>query len=416
MRGKKLSAKTIVISLAGALLLMIIIPIILNGLKRPSNIYKVKRENFEAIITCKGEIQSEKAVLITIPDIFGDRTLEIYDSQIKDLIPEGSIVKKGDYVALLDQGRIKELKESNMEALKKVIFNFNDARIDSAVDLVALRDGIDQFHFDVENKKVELEQSVYESPAFQRKSEMAYGRVLRQMEEKKRAYQLTRKSLRIRIARTEDYMNKLIAKDKNYQIAFDAARINAPQDGMLIYGRTYGRGGSRKLTINSWVSMQNPTIATLPDLSVLVSETYVEEIYISKLKVGDSVRVYIDALKNMLKIGVISTISNVGQEMTGFDSKVFKVSVRITSDKTKIKPAMTTNNEIIITKEQDVIVIPRSALIIEDGKQFVYVREFGKTTLREVTGGKQSEKQVVIKSGLKEGEKILLTKPESKKI
>ena len=173
---------------------MIIIPIILNGLKRPSNIYKVKRENFEAIITCKGEIQSEKAVLITIPDIFGDRTLEIYDSQIKDLIPEGSIVKKGDYVALLDQGRIKELKESNMEALKKVIFNFNDARIDSAVDLVALRDGIDQFHFDVENKKVELEQSVYESPAFQRKSEMAYGRVLRQMEEKKRAYQLTRKS------------------------------------------------------------------------------------------------------------------------------------------------------------------------------------------------------------------------------
>ena len=77
---------------------------------------------------------------------------------------------------------------------------------------------------------------------------------------------------------------------------------------------------------------------------------------------------------------------------------------------------MTTNHEIIITKEQDVIVIPRSALIIEDGKQFVYVREFGKTTLREVTGGKQSEKQVVIKSGLKEGEKILLTKPESKKI
>ena len=405
-----------VISLIGILLLMIIIAVILNGLKRPSNIYKVKRENFEAIITCKGEIQSEKAVLITIPDIFGDRTLEIYDSQIKDLIPEGSIVKKGDYVALLDQGRIKELKESNMEALKKVIFNFNDARIDSAVDLVALRDGIDQFHFDVENKKVEMEQSVYESPAFQRKAEMAYGRVLRQMEEKKRAYQLTRKSLRIRITRTEDYMNKLTAKDNKYQIAFDAARINAPQDGMLIYGRTYGRGGSRKLTINSWVSMQNPTIATLPDLSVLVSETYVEEIYISKLKVGDSVRVYIDALKNMQKIGVISTISNVGQEMTGFDSKVFKVSVRITSDKTKIKPAMTTNNEIIITKEQDVIVIPRSALIIEDGKQFVYVREFGKTTLREVTAGKQSEKQVVIKSGLKEGEKILLTKPESKKI
>lgn len=415
MSRKKISRRKII--LVGAVtLLLLIIALLLGGIKRPSNIYKVKRENFEAIITCKGEIQSEKAVLITIPDIFGDRTLEIYDSQIKDLIPEGSIVKKGDYVALLDQGRIKELKETNMEALKKVIFNFNDAKIDSAVDLVALRDGIDQFRFDVENKKVEMEQSVYESPAFQRKAEMGYGRVLRQLEEKKRAYQLTRKSLRIRLTRSEEYMNKLIDKDKKYQIAFDAARITAPRDGMLIYGRTYGRGGSRKLTINSWVSMQNPTIATLPDLSVLVSETFVEEIYISKIKIGDSARVYIDALKNMEKIGVISNISNVGQEMTGFDSKVFKVNIRITSEKTRIKPAMTTNNEIIISREQNALVIPRSALILEDGKQFVYVREFGKTTLHEVTGGKQSDKMVVIKSGLKEGDKILLTKPESKKI
>ncbi len=390
--------------------------ILWEGLKTPANIFRVKRGNFEAIITCKGEIQSEKAVLITIPDIFGDRTLEIYDSKITDLIPEGSIVKKGDYVALLDQGRIKELKESNMEVLKKVIFNFNDAKIDSAVDLVSLRDGIEQFGFDLENKKLEMEQSVYESPAFQRKAQMIYERTQRQLEEKKRAYQLTKKSYRIRLTRNETYLNKLTDKDKRYQIAFDAARITAPKDGMLIYGRTYGRGGSRKLTINSWVSMQNPIIATLPDLSILASETFIEEIYISKIKVGDSVRVYIDALKNSVKTGIISSISNVGQEMTGFDSKVFKVIIGIASDKNRIKPAMTTNNEIIITREQNVLVIPRSALVSIDGKQFVYIPEFGKLHLREVITGNKNEKSIIIKSGLKEGDKILITKPEIKQI
>ena len=415
MSHKKFSRKRVIL-ISTAILVLIVAGVIWRSIKPPSNIYKVKRENFEALITCKGEIQSEKAVLITIPDIFGDRNLEIWDSKITDLIPEGSIVKKGDYVALLDQGRIKELKETNMEALKKVAFNFNDAKIDSAVDLVALRDGIEQFNFDVENKKVELEQSVYDSPAFQRKAQMAYERSLRQMEDKKRAYQMTRNSLRIRLTRNEANMNRMIDKDNKYQIAFDAAKITAPQDGMLIYGRTWGRGGTRKLTINSWVSMQNPVIATLPDLSVLVSETFVEEIYISKIKVGDSARVYIDALKNMEKIGVISNISNVGQEMTGFDSKVFKVNIRISSDKNRIKPAMTTNNEIIISKQQNVIVIPRSALIIEDGKQFVYIRELGKTSIREVVAGSQSDKQVVIKSGLKEGDKILLTRPEPPKV
>jgi multidrug efflux pump subunit AcrA (membrane-fusion protein) len=381
-------------------------------IKRPTKVYKVKRENFEALISCKGEIQSEKAVLITIPDVFGDRTLEIYDTQIKDLIPEGSIVKKGDFVGLLDQGRIKQLKQNNEEALKKLIFNINDAKIDSAVDLVALRDGIEQFTFDLQYKKVELEQSVFESPAYQRTSQMAYERALRQLDYKKRAYLMTQKGLKAHVSRDETMMEKLVEKDKKYQIAFDEARIVAPQSGMLIYGRTYGRGGSRKLTIGSYVSMQNPVIATLPDLSILNSETYVEEIYISKIKVGDSARVYIDALKNQEKIGAISNISNVGQEMTGFDSKVFKVNIRIASDNDKVKPAMTTNNDIIIAREQNVLVIPRSTLFTEEGKQFVYLREFGKITVKDVECGNQSDKFVVIKKGLKEGDKILLNKPE----
>jgi len=401
------------ILIASGILIVILAVLIFSGVKRSSNIYRVKRENFEALISCKGEIQSEKAELITIPSIFGDRTLEIYDTQIKDLVPEGSILKKGDFVGLLDQGRVKQLKENNEEALKKAIFENNDAKIDSAVDLEALRDGIEQFGFDVRYMKVEYDQAVYESPAFQRKAQMAYERGLRQLEEKKRAYQLTQQSLRIRIERAENIIKKLIEKDKKYQIAFDDSRITAPKDGMLIYGRTYGRGGSRKLSINSWVSMQNPVIATLPDLSVPVSETYVEEIYISKIKVGDSARVFIDAIKNLQKVGIISNISNVGQEMAGFDSKVFKVVIRISKDQSPIKPAMTTNNEIIISREQNVLVIPRAALFTEDGRQFVYLREHGDDIIRDVECGNESDKFAVIKKGLKEGDKILLSKPEN---
>ncbi len=405
------STKIILFSSVGLIALVILI---VSLKARPSmNIYKVKKENFEAIISCKGEIQSEKAVLINIPDVLGDRKLEIWDTQIKDLIPEGSIVKKGDYVALLDQGRIKQLKENNEEALKKLIFNYNDAKIDSAVDLVELRNGIEQFIFDLNYKKIEMEQSVYESPAFQRKSQMAYERALRQLDAKIRAYQLTKKTLRIQVKRFETQIEEFTLKDKRYQEAYDGARITAPQDGMLIYGRTFGRGGSRKLTIGSNVSMQNPVIATLPDLSVLASETYVEEIYISKIKVGDSARVIIDALKNQEKTGVISNISNVGQEMTGFESKVFKVNIRISSDNKRIKPAMTTNNEIIIAREPNVLVVPRSALFTEENKRYVYLKEFGGVTIRDVECGNQSEKFVVIKRGLSEGDRILLVKPKN---
>jgi multidrug efflux pump subunit AcrA (membrane-fusion protein) len=408
-----LSKSKKIIILSSGLFILLLVAVWFLRIKPSLGIYTVKKENFEAIITCKGEIQSEKAVLITLPDILGDRKLEIWDIQIKDLIPEGSVVKKGDYVALLDQGRIKQLKENNGEAMKRLLFNLSDAKIDSAVDLVDFRNSIEQFVFDLKYKKVELEQSVYESPAYQRRSQMAYDRALRQLDAKMRAYQMTQKNLRIQVSRDEKMLEELTSKDEKYQLAFDAARIVAPQDGMVIYGRTFGRGGSRKMTVGSNVSMQTPVIATLPDLSVLVSETYVEEIYISKIKVGDSARVMIDALKNLEKVGVISAISNVGQEMTGFESKVFKVNIRIASDNKRIKPAMTTNNEIIISREQNVLVIPRSTLFQDGIKEFVYLKEFGGVKVRYVECGNRSEKFVVIKSGLNEGDKILLNKPQS---
>lgn len=408
----KLKRKKIVLATAG-ILVLISTAVFFWGVDSLSNVYKVKRENFETTITCKGEIQSERAVLINIPDIFGDRTLELYDTQIKDLVPEGTIVKKGDYVALLDQGRIKQLIENNEAAVKKMIFNINDSKIDSAVDLVALRDAIDQFKFDLQYKKIELDQSVYESPAYQRITQMSYDRAQRQLDYKYRAYQLTQKSLRIQLSREEDRLKKYIEKGKKLQLALEAAKITAPQDGILIYGRYRYHGSNRKLTIGSSVSSQRPLIATLPDLSVLVSETYIEEIYISKIKLGDSARVYIDALKNQEKIGAITNISNVGQEMAGFDSKVFKVNIRIETDKRRIIPAMTTNNEIIISKEENVLVIPRSALFTEERNQFVYLKEKGKVLVRNVECGSQNINQVVIKNGLKEGDKVLLVKPGS---
>lgn len=407
----RLKRKHIILALAG-LGAIIVAVVLLLGTDPFSKVYKVKRGIFESTISCKGEIQSEKAVLINIPDIFGDRTLELYETQIKDMVAEGTIVKKGDYVALLDQGRIKQLIESNDALVKKLIFNINDSKIDSAVDLVALRDAIEQFKFDLQYKKIELEQSVYESPAYQRIAQMSYDRALRQLDYKKRSYLLTQKSLRIQVARDEERLERYNEKGRKLQLALEAARITAPQDGILIYGRTHGRGGIRKLTIGSAVSAQHPLIATLPDLSELVSETYVEEIYISKIKVGDSARVYIDALKNLELVGAIARISNVGQEMAGYESKVFKVNIRVKPDKKKIVPAMTTNNEIIISKEEDVLVIPRSALFSNEGQSFVYLKSGGKISVRNVEVGNQNEKLVVIKSGLQEGDKILLTNPD----
>jgi multidrug efflux pump subunit AcrA (membrane-fusion protein) len=402
--------RLIIISIA---VILIIVGIVYFRVKQSTNIFVVKKDNFEAIISTKGEIQSKKAVLINFPDILGDRMLNIYQSQIKDLVPEGTIVKKGDYVAMLDQSNIKQYAQSTEESLQKVAASFNDAKLDSAVNLSASRDELEQLVFDLRYKKIDVEQSVYDSPANQRMTQIEYDRTVRLLESKRRTYRMRQNEYKIRCSRNERQYKEYNERNDKYKQALLATRITAPGDGMVVYARKWG---GRKTRVDDYVSFWDPAIATLPDLSSLVSETYVEEIYISKIHIGDSVRVFVDALKNKEIMCRISNISNIGQDMAGFDSNVFKIYIQLTGDFSKLKPSMTTNNEIIIEKADNVLVIPLQCLFSENGTQFVYLKESGDIVRRNVKTGERNDKVVIIKSGLKERDRILLNKPEDGKI
>ena len=163
--------------------------------------YKVKKTNFESVITVKGEIQGKEAVLISLPDILKERDLRIHQFKIKDLIQEGSMVKKGDWIATLDVENITQQIQSNEDETERHRIELNDAKIDSTIQLTQLRQEIEEFTYDIEYQKLELEQAKYESPAYQRRVNVAYNKTLRQMEKKKRDYELRKMHLRVRTKR-----------------------------------------------------------------------------------------------------------------------------------------------------------------------------------------------------------------------
>jgi HlyD family secretion protein len=76
--------------------------------------------------------------------------------------------------------------------------------------------------------------------------------------------------------------------------------ISAPKSGMVIYGKDRTR---EKIKVGSTVSPWMPVIATLPDLSSMLSLTYVNEIDISKVQIGQKVNLGIDALPGTMLEG-----------------------------------------------------------------------------------------------------------------
>ncbi|MFV0591058.1 MAG: efflux RND transporter periplasmic adaptor subunit [Draconibacterium sp.] len=375
----------------------------------PEKTYTVTRGSFELTLNVKGEIHGKEAVLITMPEELKVRDLRIHDIKIKDLIKEGSIVKKGDWVATLDPAAIEKQIEDNTKELEQRKVELNDARIDSSIELTQLREAISEFQYDLEYKEIELEQAKYESPAYQRKKKVEYNSTIRLMEKKRRDYLLREMNMGMWVKRREDAYNYLVYKDSLLDKARIACSVKAPIDGIVMAATLWG---DRKIRIGDEISPWRPVIANLPDMSVLISETYVQEIDITKIAVGDSVGIYIDALPDNTYTGTIKSIANIGTELSGLDVKVFKVIIEIEKSGKEIKPLMTTDNKIVLAKETDVITIPRSCLFKEGGDSFVYLKRHGEILKKRVVAGFENNEMIVIDAGLNVKDKILTSQPE----
>jgi multidrug efflux pump subunit AcrA (membrane-fusion protein) len=372
--------------------------------------HTVELGNFELAIEVKGEIQGKNAIIIGLPDDLKRQDLRIYQLKLKDLVEEGTLVRQGDYIAALDAAQITQQMENNNQDLDRRRAELNDARIDSSIQLTKLREELAEFTYDLAYKKLELEQARYESPAYQRKIKVEYDRTIREMETKRRDYELKRLDLKMKTQRIENRFNEHHKRDSLLKRAMASTRILSPKDGMVMYVKLWN---GRKLRVGDDVNIWMPDIATLPDMTQPVSEAYIQEIDITKIAVGDSVEVKVDALPGKTIKGAVSNIANIGQELQGFDMKVFRILIDLKAQGNELKPAMTSSNRIILKKMNNVVKIPRNSLFRLNGESFVYIKDGGQIMKKIVSPGIENEEEVVIDKGLDPGDRILLSSPEN---
>jgi hypothetical protein len=152
---------------------------------------------------------------------------------------------------------------------------------------------------------------------------------------------------------------------------YDQFVIYAPENGMVIYRKDRGN----KIKKGSSISTRNPIVATLPDLTKMISRCYVNEVDIRLIIIGQEVRIGIDAFPEKRLTGTIRNIANVGESLPSGDAKVFEVEIEINESDIDLKPGMTTSNEIVVQKERDILALPMECLHnIGDSLSFVYLK------------------------------------------
>ena len=220
-------------------------------------------------------------------------------------------------------------------------------------------------------------------------------------------------------------MEAIEANSKQDEIAVNTAetnvgytKITAPMDGTVISVPV-----SEGQTVNA--NQTTPTIVTIADLSKMKIKPEISEGDITKVKAGqevsftilsDSQTVYhsvIDSVDpaNTTTSDSSSTSSSVSSGSSSTTSAIYYyANVLIDNPDRTLRIGMTTENNIKIANAKDVLLVSNMAIQKRDGKSFVNVlNDKNQPEQREVETGVQNDFHTEIKSGLNEGEKVIVS-------
>jgi HlyD family secretion protein len=213
--------------------------------------------------------------------------------------------------------------------------------------------------------------------------------------------------------------DKLAEVERNLEKAakdLEAAVLTAPQDGLVLYGdkssgRRFWSSGDDEIKVGTQV-YQNRPIITLPNMQQLIVNTEVGEVDMPKVKKGLKARVTFDAFPGLSLEGKIVKVASVAtQEWWGGD-KNYQVRLELPPGNHGLKPGVTAKAEILVEELPDVLQVPVSAVFVREGRSLAYVRGPSGLHAVEVKLGRVTDTMAEIRSGLSEGQEVLLHEPE----
>lgn len=365
----------------------------------------VKKGRFVIDVTTTGELEALSSEKIKGPNPVGLRNARIWNYTIESIVPDGTVVDSGQWVATLDRSDLEnKIKDQELE-VEKLQTQFTKTQLDTTMTLRDVRDELVNMKYALEEKQIVVDQSIYEPPATQRQVKLDLEKAQRTFKQTTENYSLKKEKAQADMKEVEANLSKATRKLNELKKLKKGFVIYAPKSGMVIYKRSWE---GKKQGVGAQISAWDNVVAMLPDLSAMNSKTYVNEIDISKIKKGQKAKISMDAFPEKKFSGTVTEVANMGEQMKNSNAKVYEVIIRVDGFDSVMRPAMTTKNTIITETIDSALFVPIESVHRNDSLSFVY-KDHRK---QQVLAGKSNDNDIIIKAGLKEGDKIYLQAPE----
>ncbi len=376
------------------------------GAFRPDPSTLVRRMDLPLTVEASGSLRASRSAKIAPPDV-----PEVWNFKIAQMTPESREVRKGDPVLTLDTTILQqELEKKTAER--------------------------DQASKEIEKKKLELGAQALDvdGQLAEAQAKMRRAKLKVDVPEDLRArVDLERDRLDLELAEAEvrslgeqrrlrdlsgaaemeilkGRRDRAAERVRTLQEGLHRMTLTAPQDGLIVYMPNW-RGDKHKVgdPISKW---ERPV--EVADLSAMEADATVGEADASRVKIGQAVKVRLEASPERDYSARIVELSPVVRRQSS-DVPVKVISLRFTfdrSDTERMRPGMRFRAEIEVDRVTNALVIPLDAVFLRPGRPVAY--RLSGTGLDEapLKLGARNKMLVQVLAGLEAGDRISLSPPE----
>ena len=191
-----------------------------------------------------------------------------------------------------------------------------------------------------------------------------------------------------------DYETQQAARDLA-QLELTYTTVAAPFSGIV---------SERLIKKGNMVATHAPTFR-LTDFDPLLAILHVPERELNKLRTGQRAELQLDALYGEVFTGAIKRISPIVDPTTG----TFKVTVEVRDRSRQLKPGMFGRVRIVYDTHEDVLLVPKEAILAEDDESAVYVIRDTMSFRQLVETGYSNNEHMEVLSGIAAGDVVITT-------
>ena len=373
----------------------------------PRELLSVKRGNFRRTIRLTGGVRAVESYTVLAPRLSG-QMMGSGNMVITGIVRNGVSVRKGDILVEFDrQNQEKNILDRQAE-YDGLVQQIRRKQADQLAARIADETELKSAEVDIRIAQVEMRKNEV-IPAYQaeiNKANLAESEA--QLKQLKETFALKRQAEAADLRILEIQRDRAKRAVEYAQGNVEKMTIRSPMDGLVVL--TPLSKGTRMVDPQEGDEVRTGgNIMLVVNPSAMQVLARVNQVDIEKVRIGQSAEIRLDAYPDLLFPGKVENISAI--VIPGSGSKRirhFSATISIRGANPRLLPDLTASVDVPVQSLENVLMLPRSAIIREKGQAAVKVISNGKPERRPVKIGPMNESDAVIESGLQEGVVVFL--------